>query len=325
MLLPPRDLTDADVAGVVAGGWGVDVRSVTYLPVGFGSHHWAVVDALGARWFATADDLRAPGHLGEGGPDARHDRLDRALSTARSLRAAGIAAVVAPTPTAEGAVTVRREGHAISLYPHVDGESFGWGPFPSAAVRDAALDVVVEVHTTSTASDLVPPNDLAVPGRADLEALLDRRTTVAGGPYAARLAELLDRHDADLRARLRAHDQAVDAEAALADRRVITHGEPHAGNVMAVLGGVRLVDWDTTALGQPERDLWFLVREDAELAARYARQTGVEVRDDLLDLHREWFALADVAAFAVQLAGAVSEDAETEVAWEALRAEVAGL
>ena len=39
----------------------------------------------------------------------------------------------------------------------------------------------------------------------------------------------------------------------------MTHGEPHAGNVMRTDEGRLLVDWDTVALAPPERDLWMLV------------------------------------------------------------------
>ena len=38
---------------------------------------------------------------------------------------------------------------------------------------------------------------------------------------------------------------------------VVTHGEPHAGNVMRRSDGRHLlVDWDTVAVAPPERDLW---------------------------------------------------------------------
>ena len=36
---------------------------------------------------------------------------------------------------------------------------------------------------------------------------------------------------------------------------VITQGEPHPGNVLRTLAGLRLIDWDVSALARPERDL----------------------------------------------------------------------
>jgi aminoglycoside phosphotransferase (APT) family kinase protein len=41
------------------------------------------------------------------------------------------------------------------------------------------------------------------------------------------------------------------------ERGALTHGEPHPGNVIGTDDGWLLVDWDTAAIAQPERDLWF--------------------------------------------------------------------
>ena len=51
--------------------WGLDVVTLDYAAVGFGSHHWRAVSAFGDR-FVTVDDLVA----------RRHDRLLAALRTA---------------------------------------------------------------------------------------------------------------------------------------------------------------------------------------------------------------------------------------------------
>ena len=63
----------------------------------------------------------------------------------------------------------------------------------------------------------------------------------------------------------------ADRLAAEAEEReaghVVTHGEPHAANVMRTSGGRVLVDWDTVALAPPERDLWMLVDDDQHDAA----------------------------------------------------------
>jgi aminoglycoside phosphotransferase (APT) family kinase protein len=39
---------------------------------------------------------------------------------------------------------------------------------------------------------------------------------------------------------------------------VLTHGEPHPGNLIQVGSRWMLVDWDTTLVAPPERDLWLL-------------------------------------------------------------------
>jgi aminoglycoside phosphotransferase (APT) family kinase protein len=41
--------------------------------------------------------------------------------------------------------------------------------------------------------------------------------------------------------------------------RVITHGEPHPGNLMVTDRGPVLIGWDTVGLARPERDLWWVL------------------------------------------------------------------
>ena len=37
---------------------------------------------------------------------------------------------------------------------------------------------------------------------------------------------------------------------------MITHGEPHPGNILRSRGRLLLIDWDTAGVALPERDLW---------------------------------------------------------------------
>src|SRR5262245_16048664 len=53
----PAHLHERDVIAGLAVGWGLDVASARYAPVGGGSYHWEIDDAAGRRYFATADDL----------------------------------------------------------------------------------------------------------------------------------------------------------------------------------------------------------------------------------------------------------------------------
>jgi Predicted choline kinase involved in LPS biosynthesis len=75
---------------------------------------------------------------------------------------------------------------------------------------------------------------------------------------------------------------------------VVTHGEPHPGNLIRTAAGLRLVDWDTVRLGPPERDLW-LVTDDPELLGAYTRATGRPIDPGALELHRLRWRLADIA------------------------------
>jgi hypothetical protein len=48
LLAPPADLAETDLRAALARAWGVEVASLRYLPLGFGSDHWELVDNL--RW-----------------------------------------------------------------------------------------------------------------------------------------------------------------------------------------------------------------------------------------------------------------------------------
>jgi aminoglycoside phosphotransferase (APT) family kinase protein len=76
---------------------------------------------------------------------------------------------------------------------------------------------------------------------------------------------------------------------------VVTHGEPHPGNMMLTRAGWRLIDWDTVLVAQPERDLWSLDPGDGSLLAAYAAATGVTPRPELLEMYRVLWDLKDIA------------------------------
>ena len=83
-----QGLSDRDVVSAVADGWGLDIPSAHYVPVGFGSYHWVAADAGGMRYFITVDDLRHKGWLGAS-PTAAFGGLRSAFDTAFALRHAG--------------------------------------------------------------------------------------------------------------------------------------------------------------------------------------------------------------------------------------------
>ena len=88
------------------------------------------------------------------------------------------------------------------------------------------------------------------------------------GPVA-RCQRLRDTSWPHMRASSRLCSTRVDAFAAktaAADvRLVITHGEPHPGNLIRTGNGLAMVDWDTVALAPRERDLWMLADDESLL------------------------------------------------------------
>ncbi|MFD0822401.1 phosphotransferase family protein, partial [Micromonospora zhanjiangensis] len=102
---------------------------------------------------------------------------------------------------------------------------------------------------------------------------------------------------------------------------VVTHGEPHPGNLIRHPAGLRLVDWETVRLAPPERDLWLLTHgaDDADdLLRRYASATGRPVDPTALAHYRLRWELADIAGYVVELRGPHGTGADTAASWRYL-------
>jgi spectinomycin phosphotransferase/16S rRNA (guanine(1405)-N(7))-methyltransferase len=318
MLTAPADLALETLTAALTAHWGVVAASADYRPLGFGAHHWEVIDPAGGCWFATVDDLEVARRSGDETHDAVFTRLRRALDTARALRDTGAAFVLAPMPTAGGEQVVRIAGrYALSLYPYVDGESFDFGGYAGEEHRQAVLDMVIRVHgAPESIRRMATPDDLGIRSRDALDAALDGRPAAATGPFAEPAARLLADHETGIREVLADYDALV----ASADhgRAVLTHGEPHPGNTMRTADGWRLIDWDTVRVSLPERDLWLL---GGDLDA-YTDATGVGVRPDMLELFRLRWHLTDLCMEVYRFRGAHTGDANDEKAWEILRSVV---
>ena len=125
--------------------WGMAVTSMEYRPVGWGSHHWAVADAAGTRWFVTVDELENKRLSASEPLDAGFARLRSALEAAMDLRACGAAFVVAPVPARDGEPLTRvNDRFGVAVYPFADGQSFDGGEFSSPAHRLSVLGLLVE-------------------------------------------------------------------------------------------------------------------------------------------------------------------------------------
>jgi spectinomycin phosphotransferase len=236
----PPDLDVALLTATLRDGWSID-GPVTYAPVGNGSHHWRVGDA-----FVTVDDLGTKPWLGTA-YDETFAALRVAYDGAVTLRAT-LPFVVAPLPSRDGASTARlTDRYAVSVLPWLDGLT--------PAEGDDAVRAVEALHESDP-----PPLRTArpeVPRRESLEeALRDLATPWDSGPFGGPARALLTHGADDVRRLLDAYDTLA---AEPAGPLVVTHGEPHTGNLLRTRdGGLALVDWDTVALGERERDLWLL-------------------------------------------------------------------
>ncbi len=299
MLTPPDGLPDDALVRVIRDRWGLAVAEVEYRAVGFGSHHWEVVDADGIRWFVTVDELDRRRRSVSEPEDAAFDRLRAALATAKDLRDSGATFVVAPISTRAGEPVVRTDRRfAVALYPYVDGQSYSWDDFSTPAHRRGVRDLIAALHTAPTAASRhARADDLTVPHRDELELAFDHNgDRWEGGPYAKRTSTLFMENAEKIRRLLVRHDDLVTEIRRRPSRMVLTHGEPHPGNTMLTSAGWVLIDWDTLLLAPPERDLWSLDPGDGSIIDAYADATGTTPRPPMLELYRIRWDLTDIAA-----------------------------
>ena len=307
----PEDIHDSDVAAALAHQWALTARDLSYLPVGFGGYHWLAVDQTGSRWFVTVSDLAAPWVVD----------LPAAMQTAAWLATeAGLEFVVAPVPTRAGQVLGCLDSrHAVTLFAYVD-------PAPSPLMhpiddgdRAAIIDMLARLHSATPQAIQVPRRPLELATRQDIEqALASLGVPWSGGPYAEPGRDLLARYETPLRRAIARFDVLLERVRDASGPNVITHGELHPGNLLRTRAGLRLVDWDMTALARPERDLWWVISGDQD-AARYRWRTGWTVNQDMLALYRLRWGLGDIAEFLSAIRGPHLRTEDMLVTWTALR------
>ncbi|MEW2521823.1 phosphotransferase [Actinacidiphila alni] len=318
----PEDVGEPDLWPALAA-WGLAPGRLTYAAVGFGDYHWQAVDVEGRHWFVTVADLTAKAYCGPDAPAACAG-LERAMDTAAALRASGLDFVVAPEPAADGRTLhpLPDGRHAVSVFPFEAGTAGDFGEALSAAERGRVLDLLAALHRTAPPA-AIPAHRPELPSRPGLDAALGALSRPwSGGPYAEPARELLAAHGAGLRRRLAEFDRL--AVTAAGGAPMVTHGEPHPGNVLRRGERRLLVDWDTVALAVPERDLW-LVAETAEDLARYADAAGRAADPAALALYRLRWALDDVALSVAEFRGPHAGTRDTAVSWSALSGTVESL
>lgn len=325
MLTPPDGLSEGTLKSALARGWDADVASMAYQAVGFGSHHWDLLDAAGARWFVTVDELETKQRSLDEPLAAAFGRLRASLAAARDLRDCGAAFVVAPVPARDGEPLVRLNDRlTVALYPFVDGQSFTWGEFAAPAQRRGMLDLIVGVHTAPAAARRhAAEDDFTVLHRDELELALDSGPDAADvadcGPYARPAAHLVAGNAVGLRRMLSRYDRLAAAARSRPSGLVLTHGEPHPGNVMLTASGWVLIDWDTVLVAPPERDLWSLDPGDGSVLRGYAAATGVTPRRSLLELYRIRWDLADIAVTVSRFRRPHPGSEDDDKSWDGLR------
>lgn len=320
MFTKPTDLADETIRGALATGWDFDAVQVDYQAVGFGSHHWKATGPSGDALFVTVDDLEGKRRDGGDTADAVFERLVQAFTTIKVLHDdAGLDFTVPPVSDRGDRVVLRLGArYSMVVHPFLDGPNLGaHGEYPSSAARFAVLDLLVQLHAaTDLASRHAELDDLALPHGEDLRTALSQVGQAwTAGPYGERARHLLAANEHAVRALLVAYERLASVVAGHRDRMVITHGEPHAGNVLDINGRYRLIDWDTARISAPERDLWDLDPGDGSIMQAYTEATGVATVPEALDLYRLWYDLDEIGGYLEGFRQPHHDDADAAEAW----------
>jgi spectinomycin phosphotransferase len=300
--------------------WQIDVADTAYAPVGFGDYHWTVTATDRRRYFVTLADLRLKG------PGDGLAALRRAMDTAAELREQrNLDFVVAPLRAIDGR-TVRQldARYGLSVFPFREGTAnlFEQPLTPADSLRRAEL--IAELHGTAPtpSTPLLSP---ALSERAALERALDELGRPwHGGPFAETARSLAAADLPAIRCRLDEFDGLVRQLTARPEAAVVTHGEPHPGNLLDTGESLLLVDWDTVGLALPERDLADIAA-DPEALARYTAATGRNPDPDALTLYRLRWDLEEIGLYLDQFRRPHQRTPDTELAWAGLVESVCNL
>jgi spectinomycin phosphotransferase len=293
----PEGIDENSIGTALRDGWGFDVAVATYAAVGGGSYHWQVVDTGGAKGFVTVDDLGQKAWLGETRGEV-FEELRCAFDTSYVLREGGLDFVVAPIPLLAGGTLRRLDArYSIALFPFVNGEAGTFGDYDDEG-RRAVIELIAELHLATTAAGSgVRTTGLGVPGRHYVETALRQVDNAwTGGPFSEPTRDAVRDHKAELIELLGLADRLSADAQTRGGNWVVTHGEPHPGNVIRTSEGSVLVDWDTVAIAPPERDLWMLVDGD-DPGDLYVRATARSINQAALDFFRLAWDIGDLAEY----------------------------
>lgn len=278
---PESPLAD-DVLRLIRSAWTPDAARATYLPVGFGAHHWRIDGPSGPTLFATLD---VPTGF-------RTTQLTRAAYRGVvELAEGGFSGAVAPRLTITGDVAVAAGNDLLSVTPWLEGRSPDEAEArgPAHARRVAAL--LAELHRCPAPPSAPTWAPRVVSGfAARLATKLSEPWTA--GPLSEEAHRTISHARGDFPEWERRYGQLIAHARSRRHLWVPTHGEPHHANQFLDDRGLHLVDWETLAIAPPERDLRDLpedARSDFTIDERLLELFDLEWRLMEIEEYARWF------------------------------------
>jgi spectinomycin phosphotransferase len=299
-VLVEPDLDHAALAEHLRRGWGLQPRTISFLPVGHDASAWAydVHTEPGRRYFVKVRTRPAP---------------TAAALVPRLLRERGLDQAVAPLPTLDGQPWWPADRLQLGVYPYVDGTT-AWQPGLSATQWTAYGKFLGGLHRVELPPDvarLVPAETFVCEAVAEaatlaerigVTGLTDRWQREFAGHWHRRRDEIAELAERTSRLGARARGQGLPV--------VLCHADIHLGNVIVDgSGGLFVVDWDAPMRAPAEKDLVLVLSglsgehaASAEQIARFRRGYGPRQVDPVaLEYYRCVRRLEDITSFAANL------------------------
>ncbi len=297
-MLQPHDIELADIAAVLRADYGVTLNDIDFLPLGADPEAaaWRVTVAGGSTLFLKTK-------FGPFDPSV--------LAVPRFLHDAGIAEVLAPLPTRDGALSVAAGGTTLILYPYVEGRNGfevaltpkGWTALGAAMRR---------IHDTALPAGFARRLDTERFGwrwRDSVLGFMGDLRNFGGDRIGSELATLLVGRRDDIEVIVQRATALADAFRDGPSKFVLCHTDLHAGNVLiGTDGGLRIVYWDNPRLAPKERDLMFIGggvggvwNEPGEAALFYEGYGAAEIDTATLAYYRYERIVEDIAVTCEQV------------------------
>jgi spectinomycin phosphotransferase len=332
----PEAVDTGELGRLLASRWELPDGQLSYLPVGHGDYHWELADGTGGRWFITVVDFDG-GWRGTGRAAGLAD-LTAAMRVARILASNGLDFVLPPLAGLDGAeVASLDDRFAVCVFPYLDARAGRYDDPGQPGDRLALIDRLAALHkATAQVADIAWARDVVPASAALFEDTLSQLGARWPGPYGEACRALLAAHEPAIRRVLARFDRLVGEVTSSGTPLVVTHGEPHPGNLLAGAGHTWLIDWDTVGLAPAERDLWRLAdgrlggagsadwkRSTAELAQsaelrRYADLTGHQVHGAAIELYQLRWPIDDLGLFIADIRTAQDQTTDAELAFGAV-------
>ncbi len=308
-MLEKPDLADSAVAACLRDAYGLRVRDLAFLPLGFD---------VGSAVYRVAADDGTPYFL-----KLRRGVFDETtVAVPQLLHARGIGQVIAPIATAAGPLWTTLDGFNAVLYPFVEGRSgFEVDLTDRQCVELGA--VLKAMHATVVPPALrrrIPHESYAPRWRDRVRSFqVEVERTTYADPVAADLAAFMRGRRDRIRDLVERAERLTLDLPARSPEFVLCHADIHAGNVLLGAGGaLYVVDWDTLTFAPKERDLMFVgaglgIGDSAEQAALFYRGYGqAEIDAAALAYYRFERIVEDIAAFCEQLLSSDAGGADRE-------------